>query len=314
MRILVVSAPVGALGAGTITRAVAAGWRAAAPDDVVVPHTLATGEAGLAEVVGPGVAVIEAAAHLEQDGSGGTARLGREVLEAVDTGAARIVIGAGLSRVHDGGRGFAEVVTARWGSLAAAREALACVDLVLAGSDPSPLLGLHGAGARLAAEIGPAAAQEREREVAAFAAGVEADLAPADLVTGRRIRWSSAPFSGLAGGAGFLLLALGARAVGGEEYSAACTGLTGAVADADLCVVVVEEVDDVALHRSALTAVAPAALAAAVPVVVVSAADHTSRRHRAGLGVVGSHTCAIEEDALVGMGRRLARTWSPRRA
>jgi len=67
----------------------------------------------------------------------------------------------------------------------------------------------------------------------------------------------------------------------------------------------------VALGRSTLTAVAPAALEAAVPVVVLSGEDHTARRHRAGLGVVGSYTCSLEADGLREAGRRLARTWSP---
>jgi len=314
MRVLVVATPLASLSAAAVTGAVAAGWRRAAPSDQVSTHLLATGTRGLREVLPPGVAVIEAVDMLDHSAqafiTGTTAPLGEALLRALP-GESRVVVGAGLTRVHDGGRGFADVLVRRWGSLRTAHEALHGVELELVGADPAPLLGLHGAGAMRAAEVGAAAAQGREREVAAFAAEVEAQLGSPDPDTGRPVRWARAPWSGLAGGAGFVLLALGARAAGGEEYTAAATGLGAAVGGADLCVVVLEELDEVALGRSTLTAVAPAALEAAVPVVVLSGEDHTARRHRAGLGVVGSYTCSLEADGLREAGRRLARTWSP---
>jgi len=261
------------------------------------------------DILDPAVAVLETTLLDDSDtafASGSTAPLALALLEAIGRGATRVVICARHTRVHDGGRGFAEVLAERWGSLPAAREALSAIDMVVAGSDPAPLVGLRGAGAILASEVGAGVAQERERQVAAFAAGVERELAPA----GRRVRWSAAPWSGSAGGAAFVLLALGGRAMAAEEYSAVVTDLGGAVRRSDLCVTVVPELNATTLARSALAALAPRALQAAVPIVVLSGEDHTSRPHRAELGVAGSYTCRLEDPSLRETARRVARTWS----
>ena len=85
-----------------------------------------------------------------------------------------------------------------------------------------------------------------------------------------------------------------------------------AVVTADLCVVVVEEMDALALEDSAAAAVAPAALAAGCPVIVLTGEDHTSRHQRAGLGIVGSYATGgpLGPAALAERVVRVARTWT----
>lgn len=313
MRIVVGATAIRDFTADELTGAVAAGWRAAAPDDVEA-FALSDGATGLAESLaraagpGSGAAVIETA-HL-LTGSG-TALVGRALLDAIDAGADRIVLGMGRSGAHDGGAGFAAVVRDRFGSLAAARTALAGVDVVVVGNERLPLLGLHGAGARLADELGPEEAQHLERHIAAFASAVEAEL-PAVPGSRRPPRLATAAFSGLGGGSGFLALALGARATTGVGFTVTASGMAAAVAAADLCLVVVDEMDAVALEDSAAAAIAPAALSAGCPVVVLTGEDHTSRHQRAVLGIAGSYATggALEPEALAVRVLRVARTWT----
>jgi len=316
MRVVVVSAAVGPLRAPEATGAVRAGWQETVPRDDVRTHILSDGARGLRDALGAssGTVVVETGDLLDRSDAafhgGSTDAVARALLDAVDGGARRVVFGMGPSRVHDGGAGLLHVVRERWGDLVTARAALGGVELVVAGADPLPLLGLHGAGALLAPVVGAREAQDREAEVARFAAAVEEELAPLDLVTGRRVRWSGVPYGGLAGGAGFALLALGARAAGGFELTAVETSLEDEVTSADLCVAVLEVLDAVALERSAVSAVAPGALEAAIPVVVISGEDQTSRRHRAALGIAGVHTSELDAASLRDMARRVARTWS----
>ncbi|MGM0384546.1 MAG: glycerate kinase [Actinomycetota bacterium] len=313
MRIVVGATAVRDLTAGDLTGAVVAGWHAAAPDDLEA-FALSDGVTGLAESLsaatgpGSGATVVETA-HLLTGST--TAPVARAMLDAVDSGADRVVLGMGRSLVHDGGAGFAAVVRERFGTLAAARAALAGVDVVVVGNDRLPLLGLHGAGARLVDDLGPAEAQRRDREVAAFAAAVGAEF-PADLLPGRASRLATAAYSGLGGGSAFLALALGARATSGVEHTVVASGMAAAVSHADLCLVVVDEMDAIALEDSAAAAVAPAALDAGCPVVVLTGEDHTSRHQRAALGIVASYSMGgtLDPEALAVRVPRVARTWT----
>lgn len=311
MRVLVGATAVRDFTAGELTGAVITGWHAAAADELEA-FALSDGATGLGESLaaakGPGsaAAVVETG-HLLTGST--TAPVARALVSAVDAGADRVVLGMAASRAHDGGQGFAEVIRERFGSLAAAREALAAVDVVVVGNDRLPLLGLHGAGARLADEIGPDEAQRRDREVAAFASAVGAEL---ELPRRPAPRLATAAFTGLGGGSAFVALALGARATSGAEYTVTASGMAAAVPRADLCLVVVEEMDAVALEESAAAALAPAALEAGCPVVVLSGEDHTSRHQRAALGIVGSYTTVgpLDPDALAVRVLRVARTWT----
>ncbi|UNX53427.1 glycerate kinase [Georgenia sp. TF02-10] len=125
--------------------------------------------------------------------TGTSAGLGHLLAAAVDTGAARVVVGLGpRAATHDAGAGLlaalaggaagrapslaAELTAgglalgaltppAAAAALGAARDRLAGADVVLAVADDAPLLGLHGAGAILGGDpdVGPAAAQDLER-------------------------------------------------------------------------------------------------------------------------------------------------------
>ena len=311
MRIVVGTSAVRDTTAAELGAAVVRGWRATAPDELAV-HLLSDGVTGLADAVaaspGPQPAVIETANLLTGTS---TAPVAEALLDTLDSGVGRVVLGMGRSAVHDGGRGFAAVMRRRFGSLAAARERLSGHDIVVLGNERLPLVGLHGAGAQLAATFGAERAQRLDREVADFAAAVEAEL-PHDLLSGRPLRLATADHSGLGGGSAFLALALGARARSGIAWTADASGLSEAVVTADLCVVVVEEMDALALEDSAAAAVAPAALAAGCPVIVLTGEDHTSRHQRAGLGIVGSYATGgpLGPAALAERVVRVARTWT----
>lgn len=312
MRVVVGTSAIRDFTAAEFGEAVVRGWRAAAPGDDIEAFALSDGVTGLAEslVVARDApdAVIETG-HLLTGST--SAPVGEELLAALDRGARRVVLGMGRSRVHDGGRGFAEAIRLRHGTLLAARERLAGVDLVVAGNERLPLVGLHGAGAELAATLGPEEAQRLDREAADFAASVEQEL-PRDLLSGRPLRLATAEYSGLGGGSAFVALALGARAVDGTAHTAEASGLTAAVARADLVLVVVDQMDALALETSAAAAVAPAALGAGCPVVVLTGEDHTSRHQRAALGVVGCYATGgvLDPESLAVRALRVARTWS----
>lgn len=305
MRIAVGVSAVRDFTAAELGAAVAQGWRAAAPDQVEL-FALSDGVTGLAESLAAAPVAVVETSHLLTSPT--TAPVAEALVAAVDAGADRVVLGMGRSRVHDGGRGFADVIRARYGSLSAAREWWTGTEITVVGNEPLPLLGLRGAGARLAEYLGPEEAQRRDRTVGDFAAHVEGELWPTAT---RPPRFALRPFSGLGGGSAFLALALGARAMSGLEYTADASGLTQAVATADLCLLVVDLMDIPALSESAAAAVAPAALASGCPVVVITREDHTSRYQRAALGVVGCYTTdALDPEALAVRILRVARTWA----
>lgn len=329
MRVLLVADALGVLGAPAVTGAVARGWQTHAPTDVVTAVHMSDGARDLAaalapggwHAVAPGVAllgaepatvVVDSARVLR--GADSTAPLAAPLLAARATDASRVVVGAGREPFLDGGAGLADRLTARFHDLRAARAALRGPELLVAGADPLPLLGMHGAAASLSGVLGPAGAQEVGTEVGRFAAEVERALAPMDLASGRPVRWSALPRSGLAGGAAFLLMALGAAPVDARELVAEAVGLADAVAAADLCVVVLEQLTPSTLVNSALPVVARRALAAARPLVVLAGVDTTSRSERAAGGISASYPFepALGEEGLVVRAERLARTWSPR--
>lgn len=327
MRILVVAEPLGVLGAAEVTAAVRRGWLAHAASDHLEGVHLSDGASGLAEALSTAgwtaraaaadvvvldghTVVVDGGAALR--GAGNTAPLARPLLEAWETGAGRVVVGLGPEPMLDGGAGLAEQLGGRFGTLGAARAAFAGRELLVAGADPLPLRGLHGAGPALSALVGAAAAQELANGALRFAAEVERALAPTDLTSGRPVRWSAQPRSGLGGGAAFLLLALGGSAVDSRALVAQSVGLGRAVAAADLCVAVAAELTALTLESSAVATAGESALEAGVPLVVLAGEDHTSRRQRAERGIVGCYEFGSGEGAegIAVWAQRLARTWS----
>lgn len=273
---------------------------------------------------------------------------GELVRAAVEMGATRVVVGLGGSGTNDGGAGLlaglgmASPLLRRGGGalldaeaddvadLAAARAALAGVDLVAAVDVDVPLLGLHGASAGFAPQKGatPEQAQHLERALGHLAALVEAagptppggaaapstgaghgallplvdqgrhplPLAEAD----RPRRPSQLPGAGAAGGLGFALAALGARLLPGAQVVADAVGLADRVAAADLVVTGEGAFDWQSLHGKVVAAVAEVALARAVPVVVVAGQVAVGRREWAAAGISAAYAVAERPDQVPG--------------
>ncbi len=266
-----------------------AGWLAAAPADEVsvltIPETTAAATLlGLADV-----------SRLSPTGA----------LDALGPGRTVVV---GTRDVHDGGAPLISAARERWGGLEPARQAIAGTRFLC--DDEAPLRGMRGAGALRATHVGHEAALAEDHMAGQFADGIEKELSRSDLMTGRPVRWSLEPFSGAGGGLGFALLALGGVAQHVRDGGAAARGIAGAVAARDLVVVVMEALGVEELTGSLATAVAPSALENAVPVIVVVREDHTSRRQRANLGIVGTYSYGDELNTVRPHAERIARTWS----
>nr|NLD41475.1 hypothetical protein [Actinomycetales bacterium] len=245
--------------------------------------------------------------------TGTTAPLAEAIGSALDAGAARISVAVRPLAVHDGGRGLLESLSSRHGSVRGARAALGAVRLELVASSSLALLGLNGAGASLATVVGPEEAQRIDRGIGEWAAGIERDHLATDLAAGRPLRLSAAPGSGLAGGAGFALQVLGAETTPEAEWLGGFLDVPATLAAHDLAMVVLPAMDGDAMDSSALTVVCEAALENAVPVVVLTREDQSSRRSRAGLGIAASYVVGGNnfEPASVGPhARRVAQTWS----
>lgn len=270
--------------------------------------------------------------------SGSSACLAPLLEVALATGASRIVIGLPeTSAVHDGGRGLLEA----WGGLEQTWKRLAGRDVVLAIADDLPLLGLHGAGA-LAGQlpaIGPERAQQRERELAAWAAARESEAGslskPVNLLGGsaapeRTERLATATSTGTGGGVAFALRLAGARALPGADVVAAALGLRRLIEASDLVLTGGAVLDVRSLAESVTATVSRTALPLAIPVVVLAEELHTSRREIAPLGIAGAYEIhdrrrsgpaearnaeqgtadADPSHALRERAARLARTWS----
>ncbi|HZK05880.1 MAG TPA: glycerate kinase [Actinomycetaceae bacterium] len=328
MRVLIVATPTPSGTAEEFGRAVSGPWSEWAEEDDLTVLRLPHNGRGLLDSLeehgfrrSGGLAVRDRTHVIDAESllagqsffDGTTASLAPALIAALDAGTGTIVVGLAPATAHDGGRGLLGALASRWGSVEAARAAFTGTGLVLAISSGLPLLGLSGAGAALAPVVGPEAAHAREREIGDWAAAMEREHAPRDLVSGRPLRLSTAPGSGLAGGAGFALLLLGARSEFAADWVAGATGLDGAVRTSDLAVVVIPALDADTMDSSALTAVATRAAEEAVPVVALVGEEQVSRRARAGLGIAGVYETAgntFDPDSVAQVAARVARTWS----
>lgn len=172
-----------------------------------------------------------------------TLGFGQAIAAALDHGVSRLVLGIGSSASTDGGMGLLTALSARFTDAAArpvppsARglAAVRAVDLTALRSVPAggvvvltdvanPLLGADGA----AAVFGPQKGLTPADVIAADSALRDyAALLPAD---------PQAPGAGAAGGAGFALLAWGARLMPGADEVATLIGLEAAVAEASVVI------------------------------------------------------------------------------
>lgn len=293
-----------------------------------VPATVLviSGGAGLGERAGR-TAVIEigqvTGPHLVADDERGRAALrgtsegvGHLLRAALSTGAGRVVVGAGLSAVHDGGAGLLRALGlpgARLGGGAAAladvaeddlaglrevRAAMAGRDVVVACATEESLVGLHGVGAALVqrASLRPAEAQDADRAVGRFAdlvaRGPEVRRAlpmAGAPATGRRGAAGSRPYTG-AGGVGFVLEALGGRLLAGPAVVAGLVGLEHHLDGSALALTGCTTLDAGALHAGVVAAAGAAGLRRGAPVVAIAREVQASRRQLGAVGVVGSYS------------------------
>lgn len=203
--------------------------------------------------------------------------------------------------------------------------ALRTVDVVVAYSENVPLVGMHGASgtAALLGDLDPSLAQARERvlsglvhslntETPAQGAGLASSLlALADVAKSSYKDLARHDAAGAAGGAGFALLASGARALPLSRALAAQFDVTQAIAGSDLIVVKQDVVDGRTHHMSTLGAVCEIAMQYAVPVIVMTREQIMSNRELAANGISSCYT--VPTGHLGETSARLALSWTPLR-
>jgi glycerate kinase len=296
--------PVADGGDGTVAAAIAAGF-----DYVPV---VASGPTG--EPVHTGFARREDQAVVEMADVAGLVRLpggisapltassrgaGEVVAAAVAAGCRNVVLGIGGSASTDGGAGLLAGLGARLldadghpvpdgGTaltrvarldLAALRERMAGVHVVLASDVDNPLTGPKGAAVVYGPQKGAAPAQVRELDGAlTHFADVVAATMGVDL--------RDHPGAGAAGGVGFAALAvLGAEFRSGVDLVLELVGFHDRLSRADLVVTGEGAMDEQTLYGKAPAGVAAAARAADVPVVAVCGSNQLSGEslHAAGI-------------------------------
>jgi glycerate kinase len=268
--------------------------------------------------------------------------VGELLQAAVSAGAWRVVVGVGGTATNDGGAGLlaalgagAEDQLARGGlalagldpgaltGLAALRQRLAGVELVLAAATDVPLLGFHGTSATYAEGKGATAEQAQALEAAL---GHYADVASRSLVSARSLLGGAGgpagqPGAGAGGGIGFALLLLGARYVEGVTAVAEAVRLRARVGESDLVVTAEATFDWQSLRGGVVARVAELGLAAGVPAVVLAGEVLVGRRESMTLGLSGSYAVAERpgdrlaarpdvQAAVEARTARIARTWS----
>ena len=310
----------GTLSAVEAAAAIAAGWRAAAPEDQVTVRPLADGGPGFLEVLeaavggrlvpaatvdplgraAPGAvlvtgerAFLESAQacglHLletdERDPKVTTSYgLGLLLLAAVETGAREIVVGLGGSGTNDAGAGMLAALAACAALGGVPR--LRGVRLVAATDVDNPLTGLYGASS----VYGPQKGANREdvllldAALERFARVLEKDLpgCPPGL--------AGLPGSGAAGGLGAALLAMGGRVTSGIGLVRELTGLDAALDAADLVITGEGSFDEQSLRGKLVSGVAEGARDRGLPCLVLAGRVAAGRREAAAAGVTQAHS------------------------
>ncbi|HWS58092.1 MAG TPA: glycerate kinase [Actinotalea sp.] len=210
-----------------------------------------------------------------------SAGVGLLLLDALDQGARRVVVGLGGTATDDGGAGMLRVLGAvlRDGEgrpvpdgdvgalgrvvtvdLSGLDPRLAGLDLAVACDVTNPLLGPDGATAVFGPQKGvtPQIAPLLEAGLTHLGAALEAAVGRALVDT---------PGAGAGGGLGAALLAVGARIVPGFELVASTVGLAELVCDADLVLTGEGSIDAQTARGKTPAGVASIARAAGVPVL-----------------------------------------------
>lgn len=335
--------------AGTLTAeqaaaAIADGWRRTAPDDEFALLPMSDGGPGFRQamsvvnVADPSTAFVESAEFCAPSvvagpWDGSTVGVGRAVLDAVASGASRIVVGLGGSGTNDGGAGFLAALGAVADvpldlgpaglrgvtsvDLTGVREALAGVTLVAATDVDVPLLGLFGATKTFGPQKG--LSDEDLIVVDGILDGfVVAALgsAPAD----RRLAETAG--AGAAGGLGFGVLLAGGTLQRGVDLVADAVGLAEAVARADLVITGEGTFDHTSRSGKVAYGVGQAAAAGARPCVVLAGQVTIGSREARAMGIDAAYAVAdlvgVNEsladpfESLARLAERTARTWSRR--
>ncbi len=261
-----------------------------------------------------------------QGGEQATTRgVGELLAAAIGTGASRVVVGLGGSGTSDGGAGLlaglgasADVPLDRGPAglegigevdLAAARDQVAGVEVVVASDVDNPLSGLFGA----AKVFGPQKGLADDRLVV-----VDAWLERFAEVAGRRTALE--PGAGAAGGLGFALLLLGGTRTPGIGVVTDAVGLPERARAADL-VVTGEGAFDFSSRAGKVPAgVAAVAEQAVRPCVALAGAVLVGSREMRALGMESAYSLvdlvgeerafADPAGSLADLAERVARTWS----
>lgn len=350
--------------AGTLTaveaaEAIAEGWHRHAPDDDVVLAPMSDGGPGFVDVLhaslgGDLLAVtVEAPAGHEVPATllmvgttayvesaqacgihltggklgefGTTVGVGTLLLEAVNAGAEKVVVGLGGSGTIDGGAGllaalgadadvsldvggvFLDGVTTV--DLSIARGLVDGVEIIAATDVDSPLTGLFGASKTFGAQKG------LDEEMQVIMDGFLEELAAA---TDRRL--SLTPGAGAAGGLGFALMLLGATRVPGIGLVAEAVRLAEQARAADL-VITGEGAFDFSSRAGKVPAgVAAVAAEALRPCIALAGQVLVGSRETRALGMDSAYSMvemvgeerafADPAGALSELAARVARTWS----
>lgn len=221
--------------------------------------------------------------------------LGELIVQALDAGAGRIIIGLGGSSTNDGGAGLLAALGARLTDAGGevitptpqGLEKLARVDF--SNLDPRlrscELIGLSDVSNPLTGDCGATAVYGPQKgvtgdRIAAFDATLACFADACHAALGED--FSVVAGAGAAGGLGFALLCLGAHLAPGADYLIDLTGLTGAIPGSCLVVTGEGRSDVQTLQGKLPAAVARRARAAGVPVVLLAGALDGAAREPLG--------------------------------
>ena len=143
----------------------------------------------------------------------------------------------------------------------------------------------------------PEAAQQLEGALGRLTEVAQRTLPPAtDLLTGAARRLDREPGAGAAGGLGYGLLLLGGHVRSGVDAVLQAVGFDDRLGAADLLVTGEAVLDWQSLRGTVVAGVAQAALAVAVPTVVLAGQAHVGRRETMALGISGTYAVAERPD------------------
>jgi glycerate kinase len=310
----------GSLSAIEAADAIAAGWRAVAPEDRVTVLPLADGGTGFVDVLHAAlggrlravettdplgrpavghVLVVDSAdpdggctAYVESAQACGLDLLAlehRDPSRTTSAGLAALLIAAvdfGADRVVVGlgGSGTNDGGAAMLDALGTDVSRLRAVDLVVATDVDNPLLGPTGATAVFGPQKGADDAMRPvlEERLARFADEIAPELA--DL-----------PGAGAGGGLGFALFALGGRRVSGADLVMQLLDVTAELATSDLVITGEGALDAQSLRGKLPVRIAAGCLEVGVPCVAIAGRVLLGRRQLAAVGFAEAH--AIESYA-----------------